>query len=200
MTEIDTSPEAVERLARRIDALRGPDFRGRDELWNAASATLRALAAERDARADLTWFWTIVDRDGLTGLPSDERAALSMLVAAAAERDAAVRDYNDAQKYAEHWAGKHDAALAEAERLREEARFLLARIAEWEPEGLSNDNARDWYGHVQPSLERMKTLTEARAALAPPPPTMADVLAGTHYADFKDGARAIKQKEAPRDE
>jgi hypothetical protein len=132
MTEIDTSAEAVERrceLMRLLALALVTQFpkHAKAEMFDNDIALLRALAAERDARADLTWFWTIVDRDGLTGLPSDERAALSMLVAAAAERDAAVRDYNDAQKYAEHWAGKHDAALAEAERLREALRAISRR-------------------------------------------------------------------------
>ena len=44
--------------------------------------------AERDRLEER--FWSVVDRDGLTGVPSDMWAALSALVTRAAERDAAV--------------------------------------------------------------------------------------------------------------
>jgi hypothetical protein len=68
------------------------------------------LQAELATARDLTWFWQIVDRDGLTGLPSDERAALATLVTRAAratvvEEIAAERRR---QIEAEGWTPEHD--------------------------------------------------------------------------------------------
>lgn len=33
---------------------------------------------------------------------------------------------------------------------------VLARIREWEVDNLTDDNCRDWMGHVQPALEQME--------------------------------------------
>lgn len=49
-------------------------------------AALRAALDAAEKRADLTWFWQIVDRAGLANVPSDEGGALSHIIA---ERDAA---------------------------------------------------------------------------------------------------------------
>lgn len=49
-----------------------------------------AVTKERDEARDLSWFWEIVDRDGLANVASDEKAALRELVRYAAERDAAI--------------------------------------------------------------------------------------------------------------
>lgn len=44
---------------------------------------------------ELTWFWEIVDRNGFDEVPSDERAALSMLVR---QRNALLEDRNRLQR------------------------------------------------------------------------------------------------------
>jgi len=53
---------------------------------------------------------------------------------------------------------------AENERMREEAVFALDRIRDWESDYLTDDQpdgaVRDWLGHVSPSLERLRALTE----------------------------------------
>ena len=53
---------------------------------------------------------------------------------------------------------------AENERMREEAVFALDRISDWESDYLTDDQpdgaVRDWLGHVSPSLERLRALTE----------------------------------------
>ena len=43
-----------------------------------------------------------------------------------------------------------------------EAKFLLARLAEFENDGgVTDDNASDWYGHVRPSVARLTALIAA---------------------------------------
>jgi hypothetical protein len=66
--EIEIADETIDRLKADRDSLR------------------KALD-DRHAPPDLTWFWEIVDRDGLNNVCSDERGALAELVRYAAERD-----------------------------------------------------------------------------------------------------------------
>lgn len=40
----------------------------------------REIAASCSAARDLTWFWQVIDRDGLVDVPSDEKGALATLV------------------------------------------------------------------------------------------------------------------------
>ncbi len=55
-----------------------------------------------------------------------------------------------------------EAEKAEARRLADEAAFLLARLAEWENENLTDEGARDWAGHVCPSIERLRIALKDR--------------------------------------
>jgi hypothetical protein len=64
------------------------DFTVRDPLSREAAALLlEQEKALREAR-DLTWFWEIVDRDGLNNVCSDERGALAELVRVAKRAEA----------------------------------------------------------------------------------------------------------------
>lgn len=42
-----------------------------------------------------------------------------------------------------------------------EAEFLLNRIAEWSASELTDENARGWIGHVDPSVERLRAMIRA---------------------------------------
>lgn len=44
------------------------------------------------------------------------------------------------------------------ERIAAEAAFLLDRLAEWGNDNLTDDAARDWFGHVSPSEARLRNL------------------------------------------
>jgi len=79
-TQIDVS-KLIETLRRHAG-----DFRP-GSVFEEAAAALTAERERADNAEDLTWFWQIVDADGLTGVPSAERAALDVLVRRAAERD-----------------------------------------------------------------------------------------------------------------
>ena len=57
--------------------------------------------------------------------------------------------------------GKHSTAdLALVAAAIEEARFLLQRIAVWERDGITDDNASEWGGHVAPPLARLGAFLE----------------------------------------
>jgi hypothetical protein len=79
-----------------------------------------ALLAERDAARDMAWFWEIVDRDGLTDLPSCERTAISMLVGRAARLTDVLAE--------------RDAARAHVESERDIVHSLRADVARWRDE------------------------------------------------------------------
>ena len=53
---------------------------------------------------------------------------------------------------------------AEIERLRKTSMDLLSRLDEWTPDGLTDENAREWLGHVEPFQERLRMIV-TRAAL-----------------------------------
>ena len=55
---------------------------------------------------------------------------------------------------------------AEIKQLRANAVLLINRLDDWAPDGLNDDNARDFIGHVEPPLERLRaTLYPNQAAL-----------------------------------
>ena len=64
------------------------DYASYPDVISGVFGRLREAEAQAYAAADLTWFWEIVDRDGLNNVASDERKALSELVRYAADRDA----------------------------------------------------------------------------------------------------------------
>ena len=51
------------------------------------------------------------------------------------------------------------ALAAERDALRDEAEFLLERLHEWSSDNLTDENCDDWFGHVDPSMERLSALT-----------------------------------------
>ena len=51
------------------------------------------------------------------------------------------------------------ALAAERDALRDEAEFLLERLHEWSSDNLTDENCGDWFGHVDPSMERLSALT-----------------------------------------
>jgi hypothetical protein len=63
-----------------------------------------ALKEERDTLVfrldDLTWFWEIVDRNGFSDVPSDERGALAQIVA---ERDLLAAEFDKLTKEQGEW-------------------------------------------------------------------------------------------------
>lgn len=46
--------------------------------------------------------------------------------------------------------------IAAAPDLLTEAEALVARIEEWAPDGLNDENFREWNGHIEPPLARLK--------------------------------------------
>jgi hypothetical protein len=46
--------------------------------------------------------------------------------------------------------------VTELERLQADADFLLKRIHEWANNHLNDRNYRDWFGHVEPAIERVR--------------------------------------------
>ena len=42
--------------------------------------------------------------------------------------------------------------------LRKEILFLLARLKEWESDNLTDASAREWLGHVSPSISRLSSM------------------------------------------
>jgi hypothetical protein len=51
-----------------------------------------------------------------------------------------------------------DAREDRARSIENEARFLVARLREYEPECQCEGATREWNGHVSPSLARLETL------------------------------------------
>ena len=51
------------------------------------------------------------------------------------------------------------ALAAERDALRDAAEFLLERLHEWSSDNLTDENCGDWFGHVDPSMERLSALT-----------------------------------------
>ena len=67
-----------------------------------------------------------------------------------------------------------DLAKLSAEDLRHEASFLLARLRDFEAD-LAEEQARGWYGHVEPSMSRLQAMCISPVVASPPP---AEDLAG----------------------
>jgi hypothetical protein len=92
------------------------------------------------------------------------RAELSVMKSAGICEVAAVNP--SIMEYMRHWEGRTEDAEAEAKALRERVAELeavleplLLRLCEWAADNLTDESARDWFGYVEPPLER------ARAAL-----------------------------------
>ena len=63
-----------------------------------------------------------------------------------------------------HWGMTAEAAdrIEALEGALAKADFLIDRINDWSPDGLTDENCSDWIGHVEPALARYR---EARKKL-----------------------------------
>jgi hypothetical protein len=120
-SQLRADGETIAKLARSLHVA--------GEAAAHADTEIARLTEERDAAmaaADMTWFWQIVDRDGLADVPSDERDALALLVK---QRDKAL-DAATARKV------DRDGAISAKKSANAERDAALARVAELEAEAL----------------------------------------------------------------
>lgn len=136
---MDTSKEAVERLAATCETANRIMLSG--AFYGKAADTLRALLAERDAAyrqavmlADALW------RNHYSDLAPQWRP-LDTLDGVISQID--------------NMSAGIGARAAERDRMREAVSSLLDRLAEWVNEHMTDDNARDWDGHVEPAIARV---------------------------------------------
>lgn len=52
------------------------------------------------------------------------------------------------------------------ESIKHDAQFLLDRIAGWEADGLDGSGEREWHGHVEPAIARLRAAIRARGGKA----------------------------------
>lgn len=45
--------------------------------------------------------------------------------------------------------------------VKAKAAFLVERLDEWSADNLNDENARDWLGHVEPAIERLRQALDA---------------------------------------
>lgn len=90
------------------------------------------------------------------------QAAARTIMHAEGEELAMLREKNRGEWVASQTLESERAAnamlTAEVERLRASGQFLLDRLVDHEVRMTSDEDAREWYGHVTPAMERLRAL------------------------------------------
>jgi hypothetical protein len=127
-----------------------------DEILTALSTpVLKVDAVAFDLETKL---WAIIDADGLTGTPSDICVAVEQLARAARNRD---MWKGQCERQAAQLAALASPASPGAQGVREAGQFLLDRLVDHEVRMTSDEDAREWAGHVTPAMARLRSALSA---------------------------------------
>lgn len=68
------------------------------------------------------------------------------------------RSFSPSEMVQNKWSYVRDEGQVIHPEIREELLFLLERLKEWERDNLTDASAREWLGHVSPSISRLSSM------------------------------------------